>query len=86
MKLTIASMLLVIVLLLGLYPMSGIVTEVDKAANLVTVQLWNGYTYQFCGTEDWLEGDIAAMIMFDRLTPIITDDMIISVRYVGYIE
>ena len=86
MKLTIASLLLVVVLLLGLYPTAGIVTQVDRAADLVTVTLQNGHEYQFSGTEDWLEGDIAAMIMFDRFTQIITDDMIISVRYVGYTE
>lgn len=86
MRITVASLLLIVVLFLGLYPTAGIVTQVDRLTDLVTVTLQNGHSYQFSGTEDWMEGDICAMIMFDRYTPVITDDMIVSVRYVGYIE
>lgn len=78
------EILLSLVLLLGLYPTSGIVTDIDCSADLVTVQLQNGHMYQFYSVEDWAEGDIAAMIMNDCGTPEVYDDKIVSVRYVGY--
>ena len=78
------ELLLSLVLLLGLYPTSGIVTEVNYDTDLVTVEVRNGNMFQFYGAEDWVEGDIAAMIMNDLGTPEVYDDEIISVRYVGY--
>ena len=80
------ELLLSLVLLLGLYPTSGVVTEVNYDTDLVTVELQSGHLYQFYGAEDWVEGDIAAMIMNDLGTPEVYDDEIISVRYVGYVK
>lgn len=78
------ELLLSLVLLLGLYPASGIVTEANCDTDLVTVELQSGHLYQFYGAEDWLVDDIAAMLMSSCGTPEVTDDIILSVRYVGY--
>lgn len=70
------------------YPAAMVVTEVEQTAPdrwTVTARTMTGFRYAF-ETEDcdWMEGDIAAMIMDDNRTPVITDDKILSVRYCGY--
>jgi len=66
-----------------LYPMSGIVTEVNREADFITVETQNGHMWEFYGAEDWCVGDIAALLMDDMGTLEVIDDMIISVRYCG---
>jgi hypothetical protein len=66
-----------------LYPMSGIVTAIDREADFVTVETQNGHLWAFYGAEDWMEGDIVAMLMNDMGTAEIVDDMIVSARYCG---
>lgn len=66
-----------------LYPMSGIVTRVDHAQDIVEVTTQNGHMWEFAPAEDWAEGDICAMLMNDMGTLEVIDDMIISVRYCG---
>lgn len=67
------------------YSLSTIVTEVDKANDIVVCQDFNGNLWEFEGTEDWLVGDICSMMMSDNGTETIYDDIIIDVRYDGYI-
>lgn len=69
-----------------LYPMSTIVAEVNRSTDTVTVEDFNGNLWEFDGAEDWAEGDIAALIMYDKGTPeTVYDDVILTARYCGYI-
>lgn len=74
-------MLFALLLWLGLYPKSGIVTEVNIPANTVTVTDANGNGWAFYGTEDYEVGDAVAMIMDSKGTETIYDDEIVTVRY-----
>ena len=69
-----------------IYPMSTIVTEVNRSTDTVTVEDFNGNLWEFDGAEDWAEGDIAALIMYDNGTSqTVYDDVILTSRYCGYI-
>ena len=65
-----------------IYPDCGIVTEIK--GNTVTFTKQNGIRFSFRGTEDWMIGDIIAVIMSDCGTPEVTDDMVIQAQYCGY--
>lgn len=67
------------------YPETAIVTETDLETDLVTVETLNGNLFQFEGIEDYQTGDIVSMIMDSNKTPEVTDDIILSVKYSGYI-
>lgn len=66
----------------NLYPDAGIVTGVDRETDTVT---WTDGYHDWCfeGTEDWMVGDGIAAIMDDNGTEIVTDDVIVSIRYIG---
>ena len=67
------------------YPACGEVVEINRENGKVVVEDFNGNLWAFEGTEDWMEGDICAMIMSDEGTPeTIYDDVIIQARYCGY--
>ena len=67
------------------YPLCGTVVEVNRENGEVVVEDFNGNLWAFEGCEDWLEGDICAMIMSDEATPdTIYDDVIIQARYCGW--
>ena len=70
----------------SVYPMATIVTETDFETDTVTLTCGNGNQFQFTGIEDWFVGDVAACIMDDNATEIVTDDSIVSVYYAGYCE
>lgn len=65
------------------YPMTALVTEVNGTSDLVTVTNANGLQYQFYGVDDWIEGDVASLIMNDKGTELVYDDEIVSARYSG---
>ena len=69
-----------------IYPMSGIVTEVNRQENKIIITDSVGNEWEFNGTDDWHIGDIAAMIMEDNGTEKIYDDEIIDVQYDGWVE
>lgn len=69
-----------------IYPMSGIVTEVNCQENKVIITDSVRNEWEFNGTDDWHIGDIAAMIMEDNGTEEIYDDKIIDIHYIGWIE
>lgn len=73
--------LFAIIMSLGLYPKSAVVTQVNEYADVVTVRDCNGFEWQFKGTEDWEYGDGVAMIMYDNNTEIIFDDAVVYARY-----
>ena len=68
----------------NVYPMTTVVTYVDYATDIVTLSDFNGFEWQFTGTEDWSKGDICSCIMSDNGTPLIFDDEIIKVKYDGW--
>ena len=67
------------------YAMTAIVSDLDYAGDTVTVENATGFTWCFSGTEDWDIGDVASLVMDDNGTEIIMDDLVVSVRYSGYV-
>ncbi len=65
----------------GFYAKSYTVCDVDH--NRVTIKDNHGYLYSFEGAEDYEVNDKVACIMFDNFTDVITDDIIVNVRYEG---
>lgn len=73
----------------GFYPHMGKVTEVIKNGNgyRITFSDGVGRTWSWIDSNgDWLVDDYVAVIMWDKGTPNVYDDEIISARYVGYAE
>ena len=68
---------------INIYPVAGVVTEVDRETDTVTFSTY-GNAFSFYGCEDWEVGDGIAAIMSDNGTEEIYDDEIISVRYEVY--
>jgi len=67
------------------YPQTFVVTEVNQAADTITLQDFSGNIWTWEGAEDWMEGDTAAAIMNDNGTAEIYDDTIKQLQYTGYI-
>lgn len=78
---------------IGFYPMTTIVsdvyeieTETEKEYQ-ITIEDFNGNEWVFISEDgDWVEGDIASVIMSDNRTEEIEDDQIIDVKYSGWFE
>lgn len=71
----------------GVYSTTTMVTEVDYDADIVIIQTFSGIEYQFEGCEDWYEGDICTVTMWDNDTPdTVYDDEILQTRYSGWID
>lgn len=71
----------------SIYPNAMIVDEIDRAADVVYIKTCTGLVYSFEGVEDWMIGDLAAVIMDDNGTPEnVKDDIILDIRYTGYID
>lgn len=69
----------------GLYPAAAVVTGLDYEADIVTVEKGNGMIYEFYGTEDYAEGDVVSMIMWDNgTTDDVSDDWVVDARYSGF--
>lgn len=67
-----------------LYPMTGVITDISD--DVVTFEDFNGFRWVFNGAEDYFIGDVVAVIMDGRNTPLIFDDTIVDIRYDGWIE
>lgn len=67
------------------YPETFIVVAVDQDHDFITLQDFNGYTRNWNGYEDWMIGDIASAIMDSNGTEAIQDDIILELKYSGYI-
>lgn len=71
----------------NLYPMTTVLVDINDECKLITCKDFNGNEWCFTDLEgDWVVGDIVSMIMYDRGTPIIYDDEIVSVRYDGWFD
>ncbi len=68
-----------------LYPLCGVVTEVNALKDEVVFTDFNGNEWGFSGTEDWCKGDIVACIMQDNGTESIYDDEVVQARYCGWV-
>mgnify|MGYP006983165247 FL=1 len=69
-----------------LYPLTTVVTEVNRGADVVTCADSNGNEWQFSGTEDWAENDICSLLVATNGTTGIYDDSIIKAIYGGNAE
>jgi len=71
----------------NLYAMTTVIVEINDECKLITCKDFNGNEWCFTDCEgDWVVGDIVSMVMYDRNTPIIYDDEIVSVRYNGWFD
>lgn len=68
-----------------IYPETAIVQEANTETDIVTVETLNGNLFQFYGVEDYQAGDVVSMIMDSNKTETVSDDIILSVKYSGYI-
>lgn len=67
-----------------IYAQVATVTVVDYDADKVYFTDTRQNVWVMYGTEDWCEGDLAALTMFDNGTPnCIYDDVIVGARYNG---
>lgn len=57
---------------------------VNISGDVVTMETSTGHIFEMTGAEDYLTGDLVALIMDDAGTPQIFDDSIVSARYAGY--
>lgn len=74
----------------GIYPDTFLVTAVNLDTD--EVYLWSfgrrdgcGNELVITGVEDWMEGDIASVIMFDNGSQEVFDDTIVDIRYAGWL-
>lgn len=65
------------------YPLAATVCDVDYRHDVVTMIDGAGNSWSFNGCEDWMRGDIVAMIMDGCGTQEIYDDEIVMLRYAG---
>lgn len=69
-----------------IYPLCGIVTEVDYKKNYIVIEDFTGNLWIWEDAEDWGRKDIASMIMNNKGTETIVDDEIMKVYYSGWVE
>ena len=70
----------------NVYPLTTVVVALDAENDVVTCQTISGLLFEFYGVEDWQVGDIASMIMDTRGTEIVLDDIILEVKYDGWLD
>lgn len=80
------AILIALIASLGIYPVSGNVTEVDRVSDTVTFTTCSGHSFAFKGCEDWASNDLVSAIMWDAGTPDVRDDVILSALYSGFYE
>ena len=68
-----------------LYALTTIVVNVDYDNDIVTVEDFNGFLWEFEGCEDWYEGDCCSMVMDNMGTDLIFDDVILNTHYNAWI-
>lgn len=69
-----------------IYPQAFVVSEVNYEENTILLVDCNGEGWIWEGIEDYEVGDIIAAIMDDSETKTIYDDIIVMIRYAGYME
>lgn len=73
-----------------LYPLTGIVTEVEhmEDTDLITMTTANGnqFSWYTDSTDDWFINDLASCIMSSNGTDEVYDDEIVDAHYVGTLD
>lgn len=70
----------------NLYAQTGIITEINRYSDFVTVTVANGNQFSFYGASDYEEGDFCSMVMDSCGTEIVFDDVIVDTKYDGYLQ
>lgn len=74
----------------NLYPLTGIVTEVEhiEDLDLITMTTANGnmFSWYADSTDDWCINDLASCIMNSNGTDEVYDDEIVDAHYVGTLD
>lgn len=69
----------------NIYPMTGIVTEINYSEDYITLTDSNGNNWEWTGIEDWMEGDVVSCLMSDNSTADnIYDDEILTIQFSGF--
>lgn len=68
----------------SVYSLVVVVSEVDRAQDIVTFETSNGDLFEWEGVEDLEVDDTCALLMCDMGTPEVKDDVILSIRYSGF--
>lgn len=70
----------------SVYPRTALVTCLDWDTDTVIITDWAGLEWAFEGIEDWQEGDLVSLLMWDAGTPdSIFDDHILKAYYGGWL-
>lgn len=69
----------------GYYSETMVVVNVDYETDIVTVMDFDGTLWEYEECEDWYEGDLVSMIMCDNGTDASYDDIIIDLKYEGWV-
>ena len=71
----------------NIYARVAVITNLDFNEDIVEVEDAVGFIWEFEGVEDYMIGDVVAMIMQSDGSPeTILDDVILNVTYSGYID
>ena len=63
------------------------ITDINAESGLITATCANGNMFSFYDTEEtWICGDLCSLIMYDRGTPSVLDDVVVKARYGGFVE
>lgn len=57
------------------------VVNVDRTNHIVTCEDYNGNLWEFEEDDEWYEGDLCNLVMFDCETAEVTDDVIVRATY-----
>lgn len=68
----------------NIYPMTVIVSSVDRAEDVVTFTNSNGDSFEWEGIENLEVNDTCALMMCDMGTNENTDDVILAIHYSGF--
>ena len=86
---TIMAALTMIVMLLNaniIYSTTCIVVDMDYETDVITISTASGLLYEFEGIDDYWFGDLVSVTFYSNATEIVTDDIILAHRYVGWPE
>ena len=67
-----------------IYPATMEVIKVDFEADEVYLETSTGHVFVMTAADDWMEGDVASLLMFSQGTMAVEDDIILSARYSGW--
>lgn len=68
----------------NVYPLVAVVSEIDRAQDIVTFETNNGDLFEWEGIEDLKMNDTCILLTCDMGTPEIKDDIILSIHYSGF--